>query len=181
VGLTYKRGGGVSVVAPLLSICFIPYFNMHYLTFVIIGTNTNIEAQVAEALDPFWEELEVEPYRHYLDQDEIAHMASRSETEDPHELADRMEQWYGRPGGVDTRGVYYTTTMNPDGYWDWYEVGGRWDRHIPHVHLCCLTKSAEYYHILRRSNHLPRRSLRSLCPRLLRALIHELLQFCRLP
>jgi hypothetical protein len=51
---------------------------MHYLTFVIIGNNTNIEGRVAEALDPFWQDLKVEPYRRYLDQDDIASTGRRT-------------------------------------------------------------------------------------------------------
>jgi hypothetical protein len=31
---------------------------------------------------------------------------------------------------VDRHGLYYTTTSNPDGRWDWYEIGGRWNRYI---------------------------------------------------
>jgi hypothetical protein len=42
-------------------------------------------------------------------------------------LAERMKDWTGRPGGVDERGLYFTTTNNPQGRWDWYEIGGRWN------------------------------------------------------
>ncbi len=42
-------------------------------------------------------------------------------------LARLMPHWRGQPGGVDNRGLYSVSTFNPQGHWDWYEIGGRWD------------------------------------------------------
>ena len=47
-------------------------------------------------------------------------------------LAEKMTDWRGRRGGVDRQGLYSISTTNPEGRWDWYEIGGRWDRYIKH-------------------------------------------------
>ena len=103
---------------------------MHYCTFVIIGSKGDPDALVAGALAPFDEALAVPPYREYLQPFEIQRMASHYKLDQPdlNALADRMKDWTNRPGGVDQRGLYFTTTNNPEGRWDWYEIGGRWDR-----------------------------------------------------
>lgn len=105
---------------------------MHYSTFVIIGRDADPEPAVATALQPFDEDLEVEPYHDYLDASEIQRMAERYRippTALP-ALARKMEDWRGREGSVDAHGLYALTTYNPDGKFDWYEIGGRWDGYI---------------------------------------------------
>ncbi|MGA2618943.1 MAG: hypothetical protein ABSF26_15135 [Thermoguttaceae bacterium] len=106
---------------------------MHFCTFVIIGTHNDPEAAVAHALEPFDEALTVEPYRDYLDPSEIEHMSAHygiSATDLP-ALVRKMPDWRRSEGGVDERGLYALTTYNPNGRWDWYEIGGRWNRYIP--------------------------------------------------
>ncbi|MCI0457177.1 MAG: hypothetical protein L0Z62_09385 [Gemmataceae bacterium] len=106
---------------------------MHYLTYVIIGKNTDIEEEVAEALAPFSDERQVKPWKHYLDRGEIARMARcyRVRRTSLRKLAARMEHWSGGKGGVDARGLFALHTFNPRGEWDWYEIGGRWDGFLP--------------------------------------------------
>src|SRR5207244_2457154 len=48
---------------------------MHYLTYVIIGKNTNIEEAVAQAMEPFSEHRTVAPWQRRISADEIAVMA----------------------------------------------------------------------------------------------------------
>lgn len=104
---------------------------MHFCTFVIIGKG-DPETLVAKALQPFDEALEVPPYRRYLDGFEIGLMAQRYHLKqsDLHALAEHMEEWTGREGGVDRRGLYHMSTCNPEGRFDWFEIGGRWDGYI---------------------------------------------------
>ncbi len=101
---------------------------MHFCTFVIIGAKGDPDALVAGALAPFDEMLAVTPYREYLQPFDVERMASHYtlDRNDSKALAERMKDWTGRPGGVDQRGLYFTTTNNPDGRWDWFEIGGRW-------------------------------------------------------
>ena len=49
---------------------------------------------------------------------------------DLQKLAEKMPDWRGVPGGVDELGLFAISTSNPDGKWDWYEIGGRWDGFI---------------------------------------------------
>jgi hypothetical protein len=106
---------------------------MHYCVFVMIDPDTDIETGVQEALAPFDEELEVEPYRVHFSHGEVRMMAEhyRIDPADLHALVRKMPDWTRREGGVDRFGLYYSTTSNPDGRWDWYEIGGRWNGYIP--------------------------------------------------
>lgn len=106
---------------------------MHFCTFVIIRGDNDPDSAVARALKPFDEALEVEPYRDHLTTSEIRHMAARYglQPTDLPALARTMQDWRRREGSVDDRGLYAVTTCNPDGRWDWYEIGGRWERHFP--------------------------------------------------
>jgi hypothetical protein len=124
---------------------------MHFCTFVMIGQHDHPETAVARALEPFNESLELEPHRDHLGASEIEHMASHYgiPATDLPALARKMEDWRSSKGGVDTRGLYAISTYNPDGKWDWYEIGGRWDRYIPGSHRNVISARA-----LRRSSRL---------------------------
>lgn len=113
----------------------IPIFPMHYCVFVLIPPTDDIDGAVAAALEPFDEALEVEPYRVHLDHAAVTRMAGhyRIPAAHLHELAKKLPDWTGRDGGVDRDGLYYLSTCNPDGYWDWYEIGGRFDGYIPYA------------------------------------------------
>lgn len=101
---------------------------MHYCAYVFIPNNGDIEELVAQALEPFSEDLIVPPYKVYLDATEIQAMAKHfnvNET-DLGTLALRMDEWQRSAGGVDEKGLFVIKTWNPNGKWDWYEIGGRW-------------------------------------------------------
>jgi hypothetical protein len=108
---------------------------MHYCSFVMIGPDINIEDAVQEALAPFDSNATVEPYRVWMTHADVRRMAKhyRIHPAKLHDLAKQMADWTGCQGGVDWRGLYRLTADNPDGRWDWYEIGGRWDGYIPHV------------------------------------------------
>lgn len=103
---------------------------MHSCVYVFIGPNTNdIETAVAKALAPFDEALTIPPYKIHLSSSGIRAMAEHyklPET-DLKQLAEKMQEWMGCPGGVDEFGLFAIQTSNPLGKWDWYEIGGRWD------------------------------------------------------
>ena len=103
-------------------------FLMHYLTYVFIPKKTDIEIAVGEAMEPFSEHLQVKPWKKHLDDEEIAKMAKyyRMRRTSARSLAACVEDWSGDKGGVDEKGLFALHTYNPDGKWDWYEVGGRW-------------------------------------------------------
>jgi len=127
---------------------------MHFCTFVIIGKRDDPEMAVARALEPFDESLAVEAYRDYLDPSDIERMAAHYgiPATDLPALTHKMKDWRKCEGGVDARGLYALSTYNPDGKWDWYEIGGRWDRYIPRSRANVISARA-----LHRSRHLHKR------------------------
>ena len=46
-------------------------------------------------------------------------------------LATLMEDWQNELGGIDERGHFAISTANPNVQWDWYEIGGRYQDHLP--------------------------------------------------
>jgi hypothetical protein len=112
------------MIAP---IC-IPFLNMHFCTYVIIGPKGDTETQVAKSLAPFDEARDVDRYKTYLEEAEVERMAGHYgvKKSDTPALIERMSDWRGTAGGCDEIGLFSWTTANPDGRWDWYEIGGRW-------------------------------------------------------
>jgi hypothetical protein len=106
---------------------------VHYLTYVFIPDETDIDIAVAKALWPFGDEFPVKPWKRYLDASEVAAMARcyTLPTRALKKLAAHMEDWNGGSGGVDDRGLHAVLTYNPAAQWDWYEIGGRWNNRLP--------------------------------------------------
>jgi hypothetical protein len=100
---------------------------VHYLTYVIVGKNTNIKQEVAMSMVPFNESRTVAPWKRYPAPDEIAAMATcfGLHPGDLNALATKMADWNGGTGGVHGKRLYVLLTYNPDGKWDWYAIGGR--------------------------------------------------------
>lgn len=105
---------------------------MHYCVYVFIPKEGDIEELVAQTLAPFDEDRQVPPYKSYLSGGEIKAMAKhyRVKPSDLGALARHMEDWKGCIGGVEGKRLFAVTTWNPDGRFDWYEVGGRWNGRI---------------------------------------------------
>jgi hypothetical protein len=124
--------------------------DMHFMTFVFIANDADVDAAVAEMLEPFSEALEVKPWKRYLDPEEIAQMAKFYGVPATHllKLAGRMEDWSGGRGGIDAdqgaQSLLKRPTLadhlphdflTPDGIWHEVETfvrtaetGGRFDR-----------------------------------------------------
>ena len=68
-------------------------------------------------------------YKVYLEEAEIKRMAGHYglEMNDSPALIGKMPDWRGTEGGLDEIGLFSWATANPQGRWDWYEIGGRWD------------------------------------------------------
>ena len=101
---------------------------MHFLTYVFIPPQADIDIAVAAAMRPYGDDFPAKPWKRYLDVEEIAAMAKCLGVRKSamRKLAERMEKWNASTGGVDARGLYAVLTCNPDVKWDWYEIGGRW-------------------------------------------------------
>jgi len=106
---------------------------MHSCIYVLIdGKKTDIESLVDQALAPFDEDLSVPPYKLHLSDGCIRSMADHYKIPESNvnRLAGKMQDWLRCEGGVDELGLFAIRACNPDGKWDWYEIGGRWDGFI---------------------------------------------------
>lgn len=96
---------------------------------------------LSTALAPYDEGLEAEPYREYLDGEPAAHWAVNSLRKRGWDLPADGLSWtqvaaahnseYGdEPLLVEGDGqrAYTMSTSNPNGHWDWWVTGGRWQR-----------------------------------------------------
>jgi len=112
----------------------------HFTALVILPPDTNnIQDKVAELLNPYYSELEVEPYKEYLNQEElqaeIEYLSTLSK-QDIHKLTIEYELsgenviedlakinldcYEEDVAGVDEYGEYQITTYNHQSKWDWY-------------------------------------------------------------
>lgn len=105
---------------------------MHSCVYVIIGNTGDIESLVAKAMQPFDEELKVKPYKLHLSRSTVEAMARHYQLpiNARAALLKKMPDWMGCAGGKDHLGIYARCSHNPDGKWDWYEIGGRYNGHI---------------------------------------------------
>jgi hypothetical protein len=111
----------------------------HFKVLVILPANTNnVEEKVRNLLNSYYSELEVEPYKEYLDQAAVEKEVKRLSTlpkESLEKLAadldvssDNLEEiaklnldWdEDELVEADEHGFYRMTTINPQGKWDWY-------------------------------------------------------------
>lgn len=101
---------------------------MHSCVYVIIGKTGDIETQVDRAMQPFDETMQVKPYKLHLSASSVAAMAAcyKLPQTDLQALAAKLKDWIGSPGGIDQFGLYTLLSHNPDGEFDWYEIGGRY-------------------------------------------------------
>lgn len=90
--------------------------------FCVLVTGTDVDDQLA----PFDENLAVDPYRIYLAEAEWHYFDCAPGAPAAEVAAKWNTEWQTDTFGADDHGLYETRVMNPDGKWDWYEVGGRW-------------------------------------------------------
>lgn len=98
---------------------------MHYLC-LVVGADPDKE------LEPYFGELPVPRYKVFLEADDVKLMASEyslPET-DRAGLAGYMSKWTGEEGGLEEGRLFHWSTDNPDGKYDWYEVGGRFSGYL---------------------------------------------------
>ncbi|BAY81382.1 hypothetical protein NIES267_08580 [Calothrix parasitica NIES-267] len=114
----------------------------HFTALIILAPDTNnIQKKVAELLNPYYSELEVEPYKEYLNieelQAEIQYLSTLSK-KDIDTFAIEYElsgeniikglakinlDWDEEDvAGIDEYGEYQITTYNPQSKWDWYRL-----------------------------------------------------------
>ena len=99
----------------------------HFTITVALPGDTDrgdIEAALQTAMEPYYEELNVEPYVRYTAQDIVEDTQYQLyRIQHPNT---KPEDWFG--GELDEDGNI-VSTYNPDSQWDWYVIGGRWGGH----------------------------------------------------
>ncbi|BAU11812.1 hypothetical protein LEP3755_23150 [Leptolyngbya sp. NIES-3755] len=106
----------------------------HFVALVLLSSDTiDISSAVKEILRPYYSELEVEPYKEYLDQGKLVEeirqlselpisvttqLKTMWEVDNLKELAKLKLDWDDEIDGCDERGEYRITTINPKGKWD---------------------------------------------------------------
>ena len=93
---------------------------MHYSCLVV---GDDVDALLA----PYSEHLTVDPYRDYLDAEDVRLMADEFglPVEALDRLAEKLPEWREAEGGVDAGRLFVWSTANPRSKWDWYATGGR--------------------------------------------------------
>jgi len=94
---------------------------------MIITPANDTEATIAKAdsmLNRYDLNIEVPEHKRYLDEADIIRMKEVYNSPDISGLAEKVEDWTGEPGGVDEKGVYVTTTRNPEGHIDSWQLFG---------------------------------------------------------
>ena len=106
---------------------------MHYVLHVIHPAGVDVAEYIAEKMAPFYEYLEVPEYKNYYSEKEIASANAWYAKEGYHEGDDPNDvipfSWSNSQCYTDAEGCYKLSTQNPQGYWDWWVIGGRWDNY----------------------------------------------------
>jgi hypothetical protein len=105
--------------------------SMHFFTLGFIPADTgDMQAKVNALLAGFEYDKEVEAYKAYVTGKELHRMAARYgllEVDLP-ALAEQVKRYFGaREGGIDEGGLFYISTRNQQGIWDYWVIGGRWE------------------------------------------------------
>lgn len=117
---------------------------MSHFTVAVI-TKKNSRKEIEKILEPYWEELEVEPYigetkeqliknakrlqKLYLERQEKGESMSEYESKYINATTDEelYEAYKDEDEKYDEQGNRLTT-YNPKSKWDWYSIGGRWNK-----------------------------------------------------
>lgn len=100
----------------------------HFTVAVVVPKDevVRLKEYLDEVMAPYDEQLECPPVKTYISGEDLEMMVSHYGTGDLKVLASKMEDWNNTEGGSDINGLYHLVTRNPEGYWDWFAIGGRW-------------------------------------------------------
>lgn len=106
---------------------------MHYVLHVIHPADVDVNDYITEKMSPFYEELEVPEYKDYYSEKEIASAQKWYSDKGYHDGDDPNDvipfSWSNTQCYTDEKGSYKLSTWNPQGYWDWWVIGGRWNNY----------------------------------------------------
>jgi hypothetical protein len=113
----------------------------HFVGLVVANSQNKIEHLLA----PYSEHLEVPPWFKPMTPEDVQLMAKyyKFDVSDLDAIDRHMNEWSGHFCTFQDDQPGYMTTDNPNGQWDWYVVGGRWDGEVPHTR--CLAENVARY------------------------------------
>ena len=83
-----------------------------------------VESEIARLLHPYCESTEVEPYLSKSKEEVIIDMGDYYKDNKDTPWPSLMKQWNGCEVDKDGNAM---STFNPNSFYDWFQVGGRWD------------------------------------------------------
>ena len=102
---------------------------MHFLTIVLLPQEVPLEENavfeaLAHLLKPYYSELEGPKRKEYYDARGIRNLAARYwvRPSDLPKIAAKLRKELGGDYGVDERGLYYITNLNPNGKYDYWTL-----------------------------------------------------------
>ncbi len=102
---------------------------MSYFNACILITRNGLNSEqmadkASDMLAKFNINKKMEPYKIYIEADEIQQMAKHHEIDPVNllALAEKLEDWNGDKGNVDESGLYGISTKNPEGHIDGWSV-----------------------------------------------------------
>lgn len=98
---------------------------MHSLV-LVIGES------IDEQLNPFADYTKVDPYRVFIEKEELTLMAEHFNllSDDLPALIEKMPEWNDAEGEIYQGRLCYCSSENPNGKFDWYKVGGRFSGYL---------------------------------------------------
>jgi hypothetical protein len=113
----------------------------HFTVLCILEIGENVEGDLVTLLAPYDENLEVEPYRKRLPDNELERARAFYDEHPEHRGdlpadATDVQVLSDYNGGTvfayeDGSGFYQMSTYNPESKWDWWQIGGRWGGYFP--------------------------------------------------
>lgn len=104
---------------------------MHSFSIVILPANViSIREFIKQILAPFYMELEVEPYKEFFTKEYTYDVARQRGAGTNLELIDEILREKEKDMGVENGLIYWMTTYNPNSKWDYWKIGGNYDKAI---------------------------------------------------
>lgn len=128
----------------------------HYKICILVTNDENLnDEQLLEkataAANNFDTELEVPPYKRYLQQEDIERIKKHYKLASSEEIVPKLQEWYGEAGAIDEGGVYVISTQNPKGQFDYGDILGKvpqeeWQNIFLKENLCkaAITPNGEW-------------------------------------
>ena len=114
------------------STCFVIFYIMHTFSVILLPQDAaDVRGRIQELFAPYYCELEIEEYKHFFDNEYALVMAQNHGAGEDLELLVRILREKGYEDvGLENGRFYRLSTFNVNAKWDYWGIGGRYDRRI---------------------------------------------------